>query len=62
MLREYVINNIRLSAFIVPPIVKAKSPLQAVKKIYPTAKRTTSNDGYIVVYSGGKSFLYREEA
>ena len=48
-MKTYIIDDLRKSAFGDPIKVEAKSPIEAVKKIYPTAKR---------VYEGGNIVVY----
>lgn len=57
-MKKYEIHNIR-KPFDFPIIVEANSPKEAVEKALNTkAKRDYEAHGDIVVYGGGKSFVY----
>nr|DAP53601.1 MAG TPA: hypothetical protein [Caudoviricetes sp.] len=61
-MKTYIINDLRKSCFADPKEVRAKSPLEAVKKIYPTAKRVSEGGNIVVRCRNGRgSWVYTEE-
>lgn len=59
ILKTYIICDLHKGCFADPKEVQAKSPLEAVKKIYPTARRVYKG-GHIVVRcrNGRGSWVY----
>lgn len=60
-MKTYIINDLHKSFSVFPREISAKSPLEAVKKLYPTAKRVYYG-GHIVVRckNGRGSWVYDE--
>lgn len=58
-MKTYIINDLRKSAFDDPKEIEANSPLEAVKKIYPTAKRVYEGGNIVVRCRNGRgSWVY----